>query len=355
MVPEMLVVTESHYWTLSQMKYHLINRPSDWISFEHYWWPFGSVSLADAFQCMSTGRLINYDYQEDKVYCRIVRHYRDPYDSKYPYFEENSKSYIYPDEPSNIFTEIKDRKHPKDFAYYFQEVLVWLRKFFYLEEDDIDPRLKLIPERITPLGHVIILKLLRQLAFWEEFGKSNISTYFNAIHYLPMMSALPARLNNIELCFRASSQPVGPGVKKESFDNYFKALNEVGVHIQDEAYYGRFPVNLCVESRICGASLCPLSPCYSTKSEMFCYLDILSTIHTASWMNFGNEFFQVIKSIDSNVKPSLGKQWVLIDGIYEHLREVSKEGLTELKKLQQEYDPEGRFMTPAITKLFKDW
>ena len=72
-------------------------------------------------------------------------------------------------------------------------------------------------------------------------------------------------------------------------------------------------------------------------------------------MNFGNEFFQVIKSIDSNVKPSLGKQWVLIDGIYEHLREVSKEGLTELKKLQQEYDPEGRFMTPAITKLFKDW
>ena len=78
MVPEMLVVTESHYWTLSQMKYHLINRPSDWISFEHYWWPFGSVSLADAFQCVITGTLANYDYQEDKVYCRIVRHYRNP-------------------------------------------------------------------------------------------------------------------------------------------------------------------------------------------------------------------------------------------------------------------------------------
>ena len=351
MVPEMLVVTESHYWTLSQMKYHLVNRPSDWISFEHYWWPFGSVSLVDAFQCMATGRLINYDYQEDKVYCRIVRHYRDPYDIKYPYFEENSKSYIYPDEPYKIFTEIKDRKQPKDFTYYFQEVLVWLKKFFVIEED-VDPRLKLIPERVTPLGHVIILKLLRQLAFWEEFGKSNISTYFNAIHYLHVMSTLPSSLNNIELCFRVSSQPVGPDVKRESFDNYFKALNEVGVHIQDEAYYGRFPVNLCVESRICGASPCPLSSCYSTKSEMFCYLDILSTIHTASWMNFGNEFFQVIKSIDPNVKPSLGKQWVLIEGIYDHVREVSKEGLAELKKLQQEYDPDGRFMTPAITKLF---
>ncbi|KAI6653820.1 hypothetical protein LOD99_3323 [Oopsacas minuta] len=349
---ETLVVTESHYWTLSQMKYHLHNRPSDWISFEHYWWPFGSVSLSDAFQCLKTGRLTNYDYEQDKVYCRIVRYYRDPYDKKYPYFEKYSKSYIYPDEPHNIFPELKGRK---DYTYYFQEVLVWLRKYFFMEyEDKVDPRLKIIPERITPLGHVLILKLLKQLQFWSEFGKPKISTYFNAVHYLPMVSALPARLNNVELCFKASSKTADPSVERESYDNYFRALNELGVRIQDEAYYGRFPVNLCVESRICGSSPCPLAPCYSTQSKKFCFLDIISSIHTPSWKHFGNEFFQVIKSIDPNVKPSLGKQWVHIDGIYDHIREVCKEGLAELKELQQEYDKDGRFMTPAITKLFED-
>ena len=121
MVPEMLVVIESHYWTLSQMKYHLVNRPSDWISFEHFWWPFGSISIIDAFECLTTGRLTNYDYQ----------HYRDPYNRKYPYFEKAA---------NRIFILIR------------------------------------------------------------------VSTYFDAVHYLPLVSSLPVRLNNIELCFRASSQ-----------------------------------------------------------------------------------------------------------------------------------------------------
>ena len=44
---------------------------------------------------------------------------------------------------------------------------------------------------------------------------------------------------------------------------------------------------------------------------------------------------------------------MLIDGIYEHLREVCKEGIAELKKLQQKYDKTGRFMTPAVAKLFE--
>ena len=351
MIPEMLVVIESHYWTLSQMKYHLINRPSDWISFEHFWWPFGSVSLIDAFECLTTGRLTNYDYQQDKVYCRIVRHYRDPYDHKYPYFEKASKSYIYPDQPYGGFQELKGKR---DFVYYFQEILVWLRKYFFRElENDSDLRSKLIPEKFTPLAQVVILKLLKQLQFWQDFGRPRVSSYFNAVHYLPLVSSLPVRLNNIELCFRASSQHIRAGVKHESFDNYLKALNELGVRIQDEAYYGRFPVNMCVESRICGNSPCPLAACYSERPQLFCYIDLLSSIHTPTWENFGNEFFQIIKSIDPRVKPALGKQWVLIDGIYEHLREVCKEGLAELRRLQHKYDKTGRFMSPAVAKLFE--
>ena len=360
MVPEMLVVTESHYWTLSQMKYHLINRSSDWISFEHYWWPFGSVSLVDAIQCMVTGTLSNYDYQQDKVYCRIVRHYRNPNDyvdpqtgKLIPKYDKKTNTYVYPDPQKN--------KNPNsiwrnEFPYYFQEVLLWLRKyvFIHFENKPDHPQFGSLG-RFVPLVQVFILELLKILQFWQEFGRPRVSTFFNAVHYLPLVSSLPVRLNDIELCFKASSQPVGPGVERESFDNYFEALNELGMRIQDEAYYGRFPVNMCVESRICAASPCPLAACYLSGEEtpqLFAYLEILSFIDTPTWKYFGNEFFQVMKSIDPNVKPALGKQWVLIDGIYEHLREVCKEGLAELKKLQQKYDKTGRFMTPAVAKLF---
>ncbi|KAI6653821.1 hypothetical protein LOD99_3324 [Oopsacas minuta] len=358
---EKLVVTESHYWTLSQMKYHLHNRPIDWISFEHYWWPFGSVSLGDAFQCMITGTLENYDFEEDKVYCRIVRHYRDPNNHErfpidpitnksIPYWDEFSKSYIYPDEEykGDPFSIGKN-----EFPYYFQEVLLWLRKYVFKHfENKHDHPHSGYLQRFTPFFQVLILELLKGLQFIQEFGRPRVSTFFNAVHYLPFVSALPVRINDIELCFKASSQPACEDLQRESFDNYFKALNELGVRIQDEAYYGRFPVNMCIESRICAASPCPLAACYSTEPKLFVYLEILSFLDTPSWKYFGNEFFRVIKSIDPNVKPALGKQWALIEGIHEHLREVCKEGLAGLKELQQEYDKAGRFMSPVIVDLF---
>ena len=199
----------------------------------------------------------------------------------------------------------------------------------------------------------MVLEVMKLLQFFQEFGKPRVSSFFNAVHYLPFVSSLPMRVNDIELCFRASSQPAGSGVEREDFGNYFEALNELGVRIQDEAYYGRFPVNLVVESRICAASPCPLAACYSTKPQLFCYLEFVSFLDTPSWNNFSNEFFRVIKSIDPTVKPSLGKQWVQIEGIYDHLRDVCKEALAELKVLQEKYDPEGIFMTPAIVDLFK--
>ena len=341
----------------------MINRPSDWISFEHYWWPFGSVSLADAFQCTITGTLANYDYQEDKVYCRIVRHYRDPDNhDKFPidpttgrvipFWDENSMTYIYPDEH---YKHDPNSPWDNEFPYYLQEVLLWLRKFVFInfEHKKGDPEQYKYLQRFTPFFQVIVLEVMKLLQFFQEFGRPRVSSFFNAVHYLPFVSALPMRVNDVELCFRASSQSVGLGVERENFDNYFQALNELGVRIQDEAYYGRFPVNLVVESRICAASPCPLAACYSKKAQLFCYLEFVSFLDTPTWNNFTNEFFRVIKSIDPTVKPSLGKQWVQIGGIYEHLREVCGEGLTELKGLQQEYDPEGRFMTPAIADLFK--
>ena len=364
MVPEMLVVTESHYWTLSQMQHNLIHRPSDWISFEHYWWPFGSVSLADAFLCMVTGRLINYDYKEDKVYCRIVRHYRDPdnhekfpIDPKtnqvIPYWDKNAITYIYPDER---FKYDPDSRWANEFPYYLQEVLLWLRKYIFINFGDNqgDPEKNKYLQRFTPIFQVMVLEVMKLLQFFEELANPHgASSFFNAVHYLPFVSALPMRVNDIELCFRASSQPVGVGVERENFDNYFKALNELGVRIQDEACHGRFPVNLVVESRICANSPCPLSASYFTEPQLFCYLEIVSFFATPSWNDFGNVFFQVIKSIDPIVKPSLGKQWVHIKGIYEHLRDVCEVGLSELKGLQLEYDPKGRFMAPDIADLFK--
>ena len=346
MVPDVLVVTERHYWTLEQMKHNLENHPSDWLSFEHYWWPFGSVSVDDAFQCIVTGKLQNYDYQQDKVFCQIVRKYRDPNGPiKYPYHDPTTNSYIYADKP---YTDDPKYWFRNQLPYYRQEILLWIRKELLKSAKEID-----IDGRFVPFMQVIVLEILNQMQFIDNLRfPLHTSTYFNAVHYLPLVSALPIRINDIELCFQAS--PTLKLGENETFSNYFKAINKLGLMIQDEAYNGRFPVSMCVESRICAQSPCPLAANYSTEKKLFVYLEILSLSYSPTWEAFGNCFFQMVKSIDPNVKPSLGKQWTFIDGIYEHLQTVCNEGLVELKKLQKEYDPKERFMFKDVAKLFEN-
>ncbi|WP_411023268.1 hypothetical protein, partial [Salmonella sp. s51228] len=116
--------------------------------------------------------------------------------------------------------------------------------------------------------------------------------FFDACHYLPFVSAIPIKIHDVELCFRASS------IKGDynNFDNMFKAMDELGARIQNAALYGKFPVTLCVEGRIVAGSQCPLAACYSNDTkDLFFYLEILAFQGGDDWDQLSNTFFDIIK------------------------------------------------------------
>ena len=337
MEQERKVVVESHIWTMHEMMQKLENRPKDWLSFEVFWMPFGGIPPWQAIACIMTGELpINYPHN-DRYYCIIVREFREK--SSY---DSHAKEYVYKDEDANREKfEIPDF----DFGDLIEAILTELRK---LIPNTTNSTLGGYEHNFVPMIQLLIQNLIVTVVECMESYGPIITSVYDSIHYLPFIGTLPISANDIELCFPCGNS--GP----DDFENFQKSFENLERVIRSQAAEKKFPVNLVAEGRIVGSSHCPLSPSYSIEEDrLHFYLQCITFSDTPHWKEFNNLFFNCIKDIDKGVRPHLAKEWTLIDGIEEHLKDVAGDGIKKLRNLQKKYDPKGKFMPPALEKLFQ--
>jgi len=97
----------------------------------------------------------------------------------------------------------------------------------------------------------------------------------------------------------------------KDWKNVCEMWNKVVKLINEYKKINKFPVNLCIEMRICKNSKAWLSPCIGEEGDFFAYIEVISYINTPGWNEAARDIAE--EMMDLGGKPHWAKMYQVVD------------------------------------------